>query len=53
MVVEMIIEPDGNQLGTYVNVFHYTLSPVPEPATWALMLAGLAVAGAAARRRAR
>lgn len=53
MVVEMIIEPNGNQLGTYVNVFHYALAPVPEPATWALMLAGLAFAGAAARRRAR
>lgn len=33
--------------------FSYQLSqPVPEPATWALWLAGLGLAGAAARRRA-
>lgn len=51
MLVEMIVEPNGNELGTYVNVFHYTLAPVPEPATYALMLGGLAAVGWLARRR--
>jgi hypothetical protein len=31
--------------------FLYGAAPVPEPETWALMLAGLALAGCAARRR--
>ncbi|WP_348751980.1 PEP-CTERM sorting domain-containing protein [uncultured Aquincola sp.] len=51
MLVEMIVEPNGNALGTYVNVFHYTLAPVPEPGTYALMLGGLAALGAFARHR--
>ena len=33
--------------------FNITITPVPEPATYALMLGGLAVVGALARRRSR
>ena len=34
-----------------VAFYHYSLSAVPEPATYALMLAGFAVVGGVARRR--
>ncbi|WP_018413411.1 PEP-CTERM sorting domain-containing protein [Methyloversatilis thermotolerans] len=52
MLVEMIVTPDGNDLGAYVNLYHYTLAAVPEPESWALMFAGLmTVAGAIVRRR--
>lgn len=51
MLVQMIVEPNGDFAGTYVNVFHYTLAPVPEPSTYALLLSGLALTGAVARRR--
>jgi hypothetical protein len=50
MLVEMIVTPDGNDLGAYVDLHHYTLAaPVPEPASWALFAAGLLTV--AARRR--
>ena len=35
------------------GTFNITITPVPEPATYALMLGGLAVVGALARRRSR
>jgi len=54
--------PNGNTIGSYVNpsfafstpvlVFdNVTLAPIPEPETYALMLAGLGLVGFAARRR--
>jgi hypothetical protein len=33
------------------SVFHYTIAPVPEASTWAMMILGLGLAGAAIRRR--
>lgn len=38
-------------LTTGIDNFHYSVTAVPEPSTYALMLAGLGVAGVAARRR--
>jgi hypothetical protein len=35
----------------HVDLLHYTLAPVPEPATLALMLAGMTLVGGVARRR--
>jgi hypothetical protein len=56
LYVEMVVDTD--RLGfsfantnLHVELFHYMLSPVPEPAAWALMLAGLGVVGLARRRR--
>jgi hypothetical protein len=45
-------EPVGD---LYLNVAstHITVSAVPEPQTWGMMLGGLAIAGAVARRRQR
>lgn len=54
MLVEMIVDPDDPQdlpLDAYVKVFHYTLAPVPEPASTALWLAGLGLLGARWRSR--
>ena len=42
---EFISGPDNGDLD------HVLLAPIPEPETWALMLAGLGLIGAAARRR--
>ncbi len=41
---------DGDFLGTF-EATKSSVSPIPEPETYALMLAGLALVGAAARRR--
>jgi hypothetical protein len=41
----------GNSPGLVKASFNLVSSPVPEPATWALMIAGIGVAGAAMRRR--
>lgn len=50
MVVELIVDPDrsGQDLANAnlrVDLYHYTLSPVPEPASAALWLGGLALLG--------
>lgn len=42
--------PDGYDL-TVTSIALTDVSPVPEPAEWAMMLAGIGVIGAAARRR--
>lgn len=56
LVVEMIVDPDNSDQDLtnahlHVDLPHYTLAPVPEPGTWALLAAGLAVVGGIARRR--
>ena len=40
-------------IGTYSAIILNRVAPVPEPETWALMLAGLGLLGAAVRRRSR
>jgi hypothetical protein len=37
---------------SYSGTVNFTVAPVPEPTTWAMMIAGLGIAGAALRRRA-
>jgi hypothetical protein len=49
MLVEMIVEPDGNPLGAHLNLYQYTL-PVPEPESYAMLLTGLLLVGAVSRR---
>ena len=46
-----IIGTSGSGLSTYTGTATFTASPVPEPATWAMMLVGLGMIGFAARRR--
>ena len=41
----------SNVLGTYSGTFNFATAPVPEPATWGLMLLGFAGIGFAMRRR--
>jgi hypothetical protein len=41
----------SNVLGTYAGNFNFAAAPVPEPATWAMMLLGFAGIGLAIRRR--
>lgn len=56
LYVEMIVDPDmsGQDLtnpNLHVDLYHYTLAPVPEPETYALMFAGLATLGLFSRRK--
>lgn len=41
----------GGRLGERASEFQFNLAPVPEPGTWALLLAGLGLMGFVARRR--
>ncbi|MBH1987020.1 MAG: PEP-CTERM sorting domain-containing protein [Burkholderiales bacterium] len=43
--------PGVLRLDASTGVLSYTVSAVPEPSTYAMLVAGLVVAGAAARRR--
>jgi hypothetical protein len=42
---------DTSTTGALVTTFNLTASGVPEPASWALMLLGFGIAGAAMRRQ--
>lgn len=42
-------EPNGSSLATQIKFLD--VPPIPEPATWAMMIAGFGMVGAAARRR--
>jgi hypothetical protein len=44
-------ESDNHTFGTYLSIGGTPISPVPEPETYALMLAGLGLVAMAARRR--
>ena len=39
------------RFGTFIGVIGINVNAVPEPATWAMMIAGFGFVGAAARRR--
>jgi hypothetical protein len=41
----------GSQGGSYTGKFNFSTAPVPEPAAWAMMIAGFGLVGAAMRRR--
>ena len=41
----------GDQINLHTLALDGTLAAVPEPATWAMMLAGFGVVGGLARRR--
>lgn len=43
----------GKEGGSYSGFLSYTAAAVPEPANWAMMIAGFGIVGAAMRRRAR
>ena len=50
--LDLILVSDNNFWGTQFTQFvALAVNPVPEPETWALMLAGLALAGGMARRQ--
>jgi len=48
---QTVLGKDYPEFGVAVRDGDVLVAPVPEPETYALMLAGLAVVGAAARRR--
>lgn len=48
----LILKGTAGSTSSYSGTVNFTVSPVPEPATWAMMIAGLGIAGAALRRRA-
>jgi len=41
----------GQKGGAYAGTFNFSTSALPEPATWAMMIIGFGMAGAAMRRR--
>jgi len=41
----------GYDFGARSDSFNFEVAPVPEPATWAMLISGFALAGAAMRRR--
>jgi hypothetical protein len=43
---------NGNDHGLAIDDLSFAVTPIPEPGTWGLMLAGLAAVGLIARRRA-
>jgi len=58
LVVELIVDPDNSDqsltnANLHVDLLHYTMAPVPEPASAALLAGGLLLLGAAARRQRR
>jgi hypothetical protein len=46
-------EGDGNTAATGMSTVLYSLAPVPEPETWAMLLGGLGLLGLRARREKR
>jgi hypothetical protein len=52
--VGFVENPDGQIAGTGIHngvPEAFLLTPLPEPSTWSLMIGGLALTGAALRRR--
>ena len=48
LMIQGLSLPAGNQ---YIGLDNVSVSPIPEPTTWGLMLAGLVTVGAMGRRR--
>jgi hypothetical protein len=49
----LIIKGLAGSNASYSGTVNYTVSPVPEPATWAMMIGGFGLVGGAMRRRTR
>ena len=51
MTADGLLPGDGNPAASYSGNLNFALAPVPEPGTYALMLAGLGMLGWMARRK--
>ncbi len=48
----LVLSGTSGANATYSGLVNFTVAPVPEPTTWAMMIAGIGIVGFAMRRRA-